>query len=172
MRENENRKGKKKGNNKQRRVKVWFYLVWFGFRVSWNYPRPGSIVLERERCAAAFDCSLDICVRSAEILICVVGRGMPYFPGQPVRFRFYSLLPSLRFFFSFLRQTFAFCALSLARMATTCLRLARWSSPRLEITVYSVGELELVVKGVMRGIDRFLFSIYDIDENQDRRYFM
>lgn len=170
-------KRKKKGKQQTARhrwVKVWFYLVWFGFRVSWNYPRPGSIVLERERCAAAFDCSLDICVRSAEILICVVGQGMPYFPGQPVRFRFYSLslLPSLRFFFSFLRQTFAFCALSLARMATTCLRLARWSSPRLEITVYSVGELELVVKGVMRGIDRFLFSIYDIDENQDRRYFM
>lgn len=93
-------KEKRKTRARHRRVKVWFYLVWFGFRVSWNYPRPGSIVLERERCAAAFDCSLDICVRSAEILICVVGQGMSYFPGQPVRFRFYSLSLSLpRFFF-------------------------------------------------------------------------
>lgn len=136
-------KEKRKTRARHRRVKVWFYLVWFGFRVSWNYPRPGSIVLERERCAAAFDCSLDICVRSAEILICVVGQGMSYFPGQPVRFRFYSLSLSLPLaFFSFLRQTFVFCTLSLARMATTCLRLARWSSPCLE-TAYSVGELEL-----------------------------
>lgn len=93
-------KEKRKTRARHRRVKVWFYLVWFGFRVSWNYPRPGSIVLERERCAAAFDCSLDICVRSAEILICVVGQGMSYFPGQPVRFRFYSLsLSPPRFFF-------------------------------------------------------------------------
>lgn len=139
---------KRKTRARHRRVKVWFYLVWFGFRVSWNYPRPGSIVLERERCAAAFDCSLDICVRSAEILICVVGQGMSYFPGQPVRFRFYSL--SLPFSPPFHRQTFAFCASPRANGDHVFTRLARWSSPRLE-TVHSVGELEGGTRGISIG---------------------
>lgn len=176
-------KTKQKKAARHRRVKVWFYLVWFGFRVSWNYPRPGSIVLERERCAAAFDCSLDICVRSAEILICVVGQGMSYFPGQPVRFRFYSPsppppLPPL-FFLSFLqRQTFAFvrCASSewRPRVYESLDDLATFGN-------YAQCRRIRVVEGVsMRRIDRFLSSILvrasddrrRTTKNQDRRYFM
>lgn len=62
------------------------------------YSRPSLIVLERERYATAFDRSLDICVRSAEILIYVVGRGMLYFPGVlSIFFRLFSFFRSFLF---------------------------------------------------------------------------
>lgn len=145
---------KRKTRARHRRVKVWFYLVWFGFRVSWNYPRPGSIVLERERCAAAFDCSLDICVRSAEILICVVGQGMSYFPGQPVRFRFYSLsLP-------FPPPPFPPSNVCLLCVASREWRPRVYSTRSMIIATFGdCAQCRRIRRGHERDLDRFLSSI-------------